>query len=149
MGAPEGHPFYGNQYTNGGYIKGTFKYVPENLGNVADIFDIRTSQKAISQEPKQPSLIGSEPMGIVKITIIATAIAVVASAIAYLVYKQHEKKVMVQTIELNNTGICVRCGEPLSGSTYCSEGEKNDHCDFIKCKKCGKKNFAWYPDCNK
>lgn len=26
MGAPEGHPFFGNQYTNGGYQQGSYSY---------------------------------------------------------------------------------------------------------------------------
>lgn len=29
MGAPAGHPFFGNQYTTGGYVPGSFKYVAE------------------------------------------------------------------------------------------------------------------------
>lgn len=28
MGAPSGHPFFGNQYTSGDYISGTYTYFP-------------------------------------------------------------------------------------------------------------------------
>ena len=36
MGVPNGHPFFGNQYTTGGYIPGSFTYIPEVVEKFAD-----------------------------------------------------------------------------------------------------------------
>lgn len=60
MGVPIGHPFFGNQYTNGRYIPGTFKYVPELTGSiiknssflVSDKISKTVSEMVTRQNPK-------------------------------------------------------------------------------------------------
>lgn len=161
MGAPVGHPFFGNQYTDGGYISNTFKYVPEIAETVVDYssklvsdkigkgaIEIVTMQKPKNLIPKVPN-----SKGFYINTLIAVGIGLVAAAGGYLAYKYitiktKAKKDALQSIELRHVGICTHCNEPLSGSTYVPGSEANNQNAYIICKECGEQNFAWYPDEN-
>lgn len=158
MGTPVGHPFFGNQYTNGGYITGTFKYIPEIVEKVVDISSTldsgnigkSTTKIVTKQKPKNLILKNLNTNGINKNALIAVSIGLVATIGGYFTYKHiseknKAKKNDLQSIELSNVGTCIHCGESLNGSTYISESDANKQNSYIICKKCGEQNFAWYP----
>lgn len=143
------HPFYGNQYTNGGYTKGSFKF-PEGLTrevgeqfvkttmidpniviekvHVAKSSSIKVDKNAVSKviEPK------------VNNKFIVPGIAITTLVVGgYLVYRYKKKK---RTFEVPNVGICEGCGDPLTGSEFVADSDL----PYIICKKCGKKNYSHY-----
>ena len=162
MGVPVGHPFFGNQYTNGGYVSGSYKYAPEG-GEIVEKVVVcsselisenidKTKPKIVTRdETKKIIQKGVNIRGLNKNTLIAIGISgVVATISGYFAYKHIRKKIKakkdeLQSIELINVGICIQCAEPLNGSTYVPENESNSQKAYIICKKCGEKNFAWYP----
>lgn len=161
MGIPVGHPFFGNQYTDGGYRVGTYKYVPEVAEKIVDYsstlvsenIDKATTKIVTRQKPK--NLIPKElsTKGINKNALIAVGIGLVAYVGGYFAYKHiskknKDKKDALQSVDLSHVGICIHCAEPLNGSTYVPESEANSQKAYIICKNCGEQNFAWYPDEN-
>jgi len=161
MGVPVGHPFFGNQYTDGGYIAGTFKYVPEIAEKVVDYsstlisenIDKATTKVVTREKPKNLILKALNTKGINKNALIAVVIGFAATVGGYCAYKHISKKTKakkdgLQSIELSHVGTCIHCGEPLNGSTYVPESEANRQKAYIICKDCGEQNFAWYPDEN-
>jgi uncharacterized CHY-type Zn-finger protein len=161
MGVPDGHPFFGNQYTDGGYIRGTFNYVPEIVEKATDYSsklvsnNIGKAPTKIVAKQKPENLIPKElsTKGFNKNTLIILGIGVVVAVTGYFAYKHISKKnkarkVALQSIELSHVGTCLHCGEPLNGSTYVPKSEANSQKDYIICKICGEQNFAWYPDEN-
>jgi len=159
MGAPAGHPFFGNQYTNGGYELGSFTYevkdkgfnIPKNVLNETGkgTVNVATRQKATCPVSKVLVAKGSN-----KNTLIIGGIILVTTAVGgFITYKMFRrkaksKKETLQYIELQNVGVCSHCGEPLTGSTYVPESEENIHDSHIICKKCGEKNYARYIEDN-
>ena len=139
------HPFFGNQYTNGGYTIGSFKFpegltreVGEQLAKIAVPDTVPTNLGTI------PSVRNSAPLESVVKTgakskwIIPTLIiAAIAATGGYFAYRHFKKKGIVK---IPNVGICEFCGEPLSGAKLIP----NDNNPHIVCKKCGEKNFAKY-----
>jgi hypothetical protein len=163
MGAPVGHPFFGNQYTDGGYLPGSFKVVKEVLNEVVDkaisnsvTLTAKNSDKSIlktvsRQRPKNLVIKKIDAKGLNKNVYIAVGVGFVLTIGGYFAYnylrkKNNLKKVEQQSIELNNVGVCIHCGEPLNESTYYSENEANGTEAYIVCKICGGQNFAWYAD---
>jgi Zn finger protein HypA/HybF involved in hydrogenase expression len=160
MGAPDGHPFFGNQYTDGGYISGTFKYAAEkaevvdNFSNmISDNIDRVTTKLVTKQKPEKliPKVLNTK--GFNKNTLIVVAIGVVAAVTGFFAYKHISKKNKAKkgelhSIELSNVGTCIHCSEPLNGSTYVPKSEANSQKAYIICENCGEQNFAWYPDEN-
>lgn len=132
------HPFFGNQYTDGGYVIGSFKFpegltreVGEKIAQVA--VPIKTSTSPIQKgTPLKPL---SNTAAKSKWAIPAIIITVVVAAGGYISYKYYKKK---KIIRIPNVGICESCGEPLTGSKLIA----NDDNLYIVCKKCGEKNFA-------
>lgn len=163
MGVPVGHPFFGNQYTDGGYMADTFKYVPKIAEKVVDYSSKLISDKigkvitkiGTKQKPENLILKALNTKGFNKNTLIVVGFSVVAAVTVtgYFAYKHISKKNKVrkdylQSIKLSHVGTCIHCGEPLDGSTYVPKSEANSQKDYIICKNCGEQNFAWYPDEN-
>jgi len=135
------HPFFGNQYTDGGYIIGSFKFpeglkrevgeqlakiaVPSNIGKTPSVRNSATLQSAVKTGTKSKWIIPT------------LIIAAIAAAGGYFAYRHFKKKGIVK---IPNVGICEFCGEPLTGA----ELIPNDNNPYIVCKKCGEKNFAKY-----
>lgn len=139
------HPFFGNQYTNGGYITGSFKF-PEGLTREAgeQLAKIAVPDAVPSNVGTVPSARNSAPLesavktGVKSKWIIPTLIiAALTAAGGYFAYRHFKKK---ESIQIPNVGICEFCGEPLTGAKLIP----NDKNPYIVCKKCGQKNFAKY-----
>ena len=172
MGAPPGHPFYGNQYTDGGYVPGSFTYmlaeksielVEKSVEAVKTVVSEVTSHSpsktiAVATDKQVPSniilltvdKIGSK--GINKSHLIVAGvgflIVAVGGGILYFNKKSKEKKEAMKSADFS-VGICTKCAEPLIESTYVPGIAANNNNDsYIVCKNCGEKNFAWYPDEN-
>lgn len=159
MGVPSGHPFFGNQYTDGGYQTGTYTYVGEEVENVASIVknvlkenaknEYKASTPKVSGESVsrisniQESLSTSSLSGRDKIIIggILVAVASLGGVITYKILKK-KKTVKKDTIELDNVGICIDCGEPLIGS----ELHLENNVAYMTCNNCGTKNYAHYDE---
>lgn len=161
MGIPVGHPFFGNEYTDGGYIAGTFKYVPEIAEIVVDYsstlvsenIDKATTKIVTRQKPKNLILKELNTKGINKNALIAVGIGLFVTVGGYFTYKHISKKSkakkdVLQSVELSHVGTCIHCGESLNGWTYVRESEANSQKAYIICKNCSVQNFAWYPDEN-
>ena len=157
MGAPAGHPFFGNQYTDGNYRLGSFTYEVIDKGIDALKTVISETGKGaapVAIKPKADTLISKTIVtkSSNKNTLIIGGIIIGASAIGgFITYKLLKRKGKAkqahpQSIELQNVGTCINCGEPLVGSTYILESKESSHDDYIICKSCGEKNFARYPD---
>ena len=132
------HPFFGNQYTNGGYVIGSFKFpegltreVSEKIAQVA--LPIKTSTSALHKDILLKPVTDTATKS--KWVIPAIIITVVTAAGGYIAYKHFKKK---KIIKIPNVGICEFCGEPLTGAKLIA----NDSNLYIVCKKCGEKNFA-------
>lgn len=135
------HPFFGNQYTNGGYIIGSFKFpegltreVGEQLAKIAVPLNIGTIPSVRNSAPLESVVkTGAKSKWIIPTLIIAA----IAAAGGYFAYRHFKKKGIVK---IPNVGICEFCGEPLTGAKLIP----NDNNPYIICKKCGEKNFAKY-----
>ena len=168
MGAPRGHPFFGNQHTDGGYIRGSFTYAGKLVERGVDVVKSVASGVGTSTSSKVATVATSEQTaknfvtslvdkissnGLNKKHLIATGIITVAVTGGILSYRHFNKKRKNknETIESFDfsVGVCVKCGEPLVESTFVprSEGNKNNDA-YIICKTCSEKNFAWYPNEN-
>jgi len=157
MGAPEGHPFFGNQYTDGGYVPGSFTYATADiLESIFDSLRETASEKAISTAVK-PKAVDLSPFDDVNaehsnnLALIITGILAGLAAIGGIIWWRHRRKAKIekealQSIELRNVGICIKCGNPLSESVYVPENKADNLDAYIVCKSCGEKNFARYPD---
>lgn len=139
------HPFFGNQYTNGGYIVGSFKFpegltreVGERLAKTA-VSDIVPSNIGTISPVRNPTPLDSiiKTMTKSKWIIPTLIIAAIAAAGSYFAYRNFKKKGIVK---IPNVGICEFCGEPLTGAKLIP----NDNNPYIVCKKCGERNFAKY-----
>ncbi|MDR0883476.1 MAG: hypothetical protein LBN05_02565 [Oscillospiraceae bacterium] len=139
------HPFFGNQYTNGGYAIGSFKF-PEGLTREVGerIVKISVPDTALSSSNVIPSVRTTAPLTDVVKTgakskwIIPTLIvAAIVAAGGYLAYRYFKKKGLVK---IPNVGVCEHCGEPLTGATFVLDNDT----PYIVCKKCGEKNYAKY-----
>lgn len=159
-----GHPFFGNQHVISDYAGGyRYDWIPNS--NVTEVSNL--SAITVSDNIKSHSSSAALPQSVNKILPKASKIemngkgtiitAVVVSAVAaigtgaYFLYKHISKKrkskeEAFQTIELENVGTCKHCGDPLSSSEYVDENTSDSHTAYIICKKCGEKNFAWYPE---
>jgi formylmethanofuran dehydrogenase subunit E len=140
------HPFFGNQYTNGGYIIGSFKF-PEGLTRktAEHLTKIATSDVAPIKPSTTPLIKEANPVtyAVKNETntkwIIPIIIGAIAAAGSYFAYRYFKKK---RSVQIPNVGVCEHCGEPLTGGKFVADDEKL----FIICKKCGEKNYAKYPD---
>jgi ribosomal protein L34E len=142
------HPFFGNQYTDGGYEIGSFKF-PEGLTReiTERLTDIHAPDKDLGNTDSIPSVHENRETfhldtvdesetqnGWVILAFIKSAIAAVGS---YIAYKYFKKK---RIIKIPNIGVCEKCGEPLTGAKFML----NSNSPYITCKKCGEKNYAHY-----
>lgn len=139
------HPFFGNQYTNGGYIIGSFKF-PKGLTREVGERIAKIVPNAVTVESNALSTIsnsvpletavkaGTKSKWIIPAMIIA---AIMAAAGGYRAYKYFKKKGVVK---VPNIGICEYCGEPLSGARLIPDDDK----PYIVCKKCNENNYAHY-----
>src|SRR5665647_891586 len=164
MAGNAGHPFFGNQYVSRSYTGGYhYNWIPNS--NVTEVFTrsaktVSDNISSISSSAALPqsankilpraSKIGKSGKGIMIAVVVVSAVAAIGTG-AYFLYKhtnkkRKSKKEALQTMELENVGACKHCGNPLSGSEYVDENTSDSHTAYIVCKKCGEKNYAWYPD---
>lgn len=162
MGVPNGHPFFGNQYTNGGYQTGTYTYIESAVENAVSIAKNIVKESSSNENKVSTSKIYDESLSKLsnisktlaksdlsskeKVIIggIFVAVASIGGVITYNIFKKR-KAAKKNTIELENIGVCTDCGEPLIGSEFHLEGEDSDSA-FIKCNNCGTKNYAHYDE---
>lgn len=141
------HPFFGNQYTDGGYIIGSFKFpegLPREVGKqIAKITvpdtvpsNIGTISSACNSTPLESVVkTGLKNKWIIPGLIIAT----IAASSSYFAYRHFKKK---EVVKIPNVGICEYCGEPLTEAKLILNNSK----PYIICRKCERKNFAKYPN---
>lgn len=150
MGAPSGHPFFGNQYTDGGYAPGSYSYgskldealslVGASLGRSSASTD--TSATAASVKGlRVPPLSASSA-----ITVGAVLLICGVATFAYRRFKSvgaSESNVEDGTVA--RFGVCEACGNPLAISVH-AEPEQDETGDFVTCKNCSHPNRARYAD---
>jgi len=134
------HPFFGNQYTDGGYIAGTFKYSDKLAREVGErIMALSVSDGASKSISSSIAVDSIEKVDVKNKWIIGGFIVVGVAVGAYFAYRYIKKK---NTVIIPNVGVCEKCGEPLTESELIAD-ENNL---FIACKNCGEKNYAHYYD---
>ena len=160
MGAPDGHPFFGNQYTDGGYEPGSFTYATADiLESLLDSIREATTDKSMSIAIKPEAIDLASPFEDVddehssNLALIIAGVFAGFAAIGGLFWWWRRRKFKIEkealkSIELSHVGICIKCGKPLSESVYVPENKANNTDAYIACKSCGEKNFARYPDEN-
>jgi formylmethanofuran dehydrogenase subunit E len=137
------HPFFGNQYTDGGYIIGSFKFpegltreVVEHLPKIAVPDTVSANTNTIPSVRNSASLKAVVKTESANKWILSTIIiAAITAAGGYLTYRYIKKKGIVK---IPNVGICEHCGEPLTGARLIPDADN----PYIICKKCGEKNYA-------
>lgn len=135
VGAPAGHPFFGNQYTDGGYQQGSFTYTSEpSVGSVLSVVE-----KSVSSSTNKPIGSYEDKSGTILGLIV---IPIVVGIGVYLTIKHFNKK--TGYLELENVGVCKNCNEPLAGSTYHPKDKEHGVEAYIQCQYCQNKNFAQY-----
>lgn len=150
MGAPAGHPFFGNQYTDGGYVRGSFSYAA--LGNIAE-----STRRAAASLGKSPAgTRASVPAASVKglrmpqfsipslIAVSAVALIGGVATFAYLRFNSvATSEPTIEDGEVASFGLCESCGEPLASSGP-AELKQDEIGDFVTCKSCSHQNRARY-----
>ena len=149
LGAPTGHPFFGNQYTHGGYVNGSFEY-KNAIDNVAG-----TAVKAANQIRKsvpgaglglrlKPSMPVSLPSTSI-VPLIAAGTVMLIGGVATFVYLRsrftNAGKLPLVGGNLAGFGLCESCGEELAISGP-AVVEQDDDGDFVVCDSCSHKNRA-------
>lgn len=160
MGAPMEHPFFGNQYTNGGYETGTFKYAQEFANQLTERLPLvketirNSSRKIVSVSRKQNEILKQNtPRMLNRKVLVVGGVSLAFVFGGYLVYKHFSKKAKAKlryshSVELSGVGVCQKCGESLHGSSYVPASDLNNQKAYIICKNCNEKNYAWYPKDN-
>lgn len=146
------HPFFGNQYSNGGYVIGSFKFpkgltrevkdkvtISTKITNNAPIAKINSTRLSSNKVDKDVVSKAIKLNGNNKWIVPVVVLTVFVAGGSYLVYRFNKKK---QFLEIPNIGICEHCEEPLIGSVFINDNIK----PHIICKKCGKENFARYSE---
>ncbi|MEK0226348.1 hypothetical protein [Bifidobacterium mongoliense] len=142
------HPFFGNQYTDGSYITGSFKF-PKGLTRrtINHISKIAAPDSLAMRAINNSAARETSPLGIAagagvkgKWVIPTFIVAAITAAVSgYFIYQHIKKK---GKVEVPNVGVCEHCGEPLTGAKLVADNEM----PYIICNKCGEKNFAKYHD---
>ncbi len=153
MGAPAGHPFFGNQYTDGGYAIGSFSYknVIENVAEVAakavpKILPNNSASDSLSgallKASPSPRLSSGSIAGLV-----AAGAVFLAGGVATFVYLSSRTKSTGDQQpagdDLAGFGLCESCGEELAVARP-AEVEQDEDGYFIICEACSHKNRAHY-----
>jgi DNA-directed RNA polymerase subunit RPC12/RpoP len=149
LGAPTGHPFFGNQYTHGGYVNGSFTY-KNVIGNVAG-----TAIKGATQIGKSmpgamtglrlkfpmPASLSSTPI----VPLIAAGTVVLIGGVATFAYLRsrltNAGELPLEGSNLAGFGLCESCGEELAISGP-AVVEQDDDGDYVVCDSCSHKNRA-------
>ncbi len=154
MGAPVGHPFFGNQYTNGGYVRGSFTYegvvstATQTLGKaVSSSIDALRVDAPRAFSPKPPT---QQSMSTLSIPSLITAgVVSLIGGVAVFMYMRSRLKVAADAIDDSedtaNFGVCESCGEILaaSGPAQLLQDEEGH---FVACGKCSHRNYARYSE---
>jgi preprotein translocase subunit SecG len=159
MGVPKGHPFFGNQFTDGGYVKGSYKYAMERIVDATTPVASKViSTQSATSITRQANLKNVTPSSVMKVNktglnkshLIVVIILAVVTLGLYLICRYANKKNTKKSesshsIELN-VGICTNCENSLIESDYIHENANSNETSYIVCKNCGEKNYAWYPN---
>ena len=149
MGAPTGHPFFGNQYTHGGYVNGSFTY--ENIiGNVAGTAVKAATQVGKSMPGAMSGLRLKRPMpaslsSTSIVSLIAAGTVVLIGGVATFVYLRsrftNAGELPLEGGNFAGFGLCESCGEELAISGP-AVVEQDDDGDYVVCDSCSHKNRA-------
>lgn len=153
MGAPAGHPFYGNQYTGGGYVIGSFSYknVIEDATKVAAKTAPKILPKTVASDSLRGALFKASPSARLSSGSIAGLVAAgavfLAGGIATFVYLHGRAKSDGDQPPVGDDiagfGLCESCGEKLAASGP-AEIQQDEDGYFIICEACSHKNRAHY-----
>lgn len=148
MGAPAGHPFFGNQYTDGGYVPGSFSYPgARNISEATRRAAASLSKSAAGSCASVPaaSVNGQRmPQFSVPSLVAGGAVALIGgvATFAYLRFKfAATSEPTVEGGEVASFGLCESCGEPLT-STGLAALNQDAIGDFMTCQSCSHQNRA-------
>lgn len=152
MGAPTGHPFFGNQYTNGGYVNGSFSYavlVDDVVRSAAEIAAPFRKSMSVGSAPSlsKAALPTAKPLVTIS-SLVAVGTVTLISGIAAFVYLRsrfNDAEQAPDGEEIAGFGLCESCGQVLASSGP-AEAQRDEDGDFVVCENCSHKNRARYED---
>lgn len=145
LGAPAGHPFFGNQYTDGGYVDGSYVYDAVAGATVKAASKVGEAMPRVvsALRPKTSTPAGLSSTSIV--SLIAAGTVVLIGGVATFVYlRSRSANAGDEPVEADNIagfGLCESCGEELATSGP-AVVEKDDDGEYIVCDRCSHKNRA-------
>jgi DNA-directed RNA polymerase subunit RPC12/RpoP len=149
LGAPTGHPFFGNQYTHGGYVNGSFEYenAIENLAGTTVKLAAKVGKSTpgavlgLRLKPPMPVSLSSTSI----VPLIAAGTVVLIGGVATFVYLRSRLtkagELPLEGGNLAGFGLCESCGEELAISGP-AVVEQDDDGDYVVCDSCSHKNRA-------
>ncbi len=152
MGAPAGHPFFGNQYTNGGYVNGSFSYSGLVNGFVRTDAEtaapLRKSMGGVAT-PRLPEVeLPTAKPSITIPSLVAAGAVMLIGGVASFVYLRSRSNGAETTLddeEIAGFGLCESCGQILASSGP-AKVQRDEDGDFVVCENCSHKNRARYED---
>lgn len=151
MGAPTGHPFFGNQYTNGGYVRGSFSYhgaagsVAKSMGEAAASLSKPSAvRRAVVPAASAKGL--DLPWFSITSLVAVGAVALIGGVATFVYLRSKSADASEPTAEggdIASFGVCESCGEPLALSGP-GELEQDESGDFVTCENCSHQNRARY-----
>lgn len=155
MGAPSGHPFFGNQYTDGGYVRGSFSYDDAVVNTLSSgdkaatpISKPLASRQAV-KSAEVASGLGLQPFSIPSLIAVgAVALIGGVATFAYLRTKSGASSVpFIGDKKIADFGLCESCGKPLAKSGP-AELRRDEAGEFVVCENCSHPNRARYGEEN-
>jgi len=151
MGAPAGHVFFGNQYTSGDYVKGSFTYEGAK-GDVARSITKSIISRGKSNDGERVAFL-RETLSMQRVpslsisTLIAAGTVALIGGVATYAYLRSRSASPVQaefdSEEIASFGLCESCGLALA-TTGPAELRQDELGDFVVCENCSRENRAKY-----
>ncbi|MDN5685004.1 hypothetical protein [Corynebacterium glyciniphilum] len=148
MGAPAGHPFFGNQYTDGGYVPGQFSYAAaRHIAGAPRRAAASLSKSSAGTRSSVPAAFvnGQHMLQFSVPSLIAGGAVALIGGVATFAYLRSKSvatsKPTVEGGEVASFGECESCGEPLTPSGL-AELKQDEIGDFVTCPSCSHQNRA-------
>jgi hypothetical protein len=146
MRAPFGHPFFGNQYTNGGYVNGSYTYDAARL--ISDTIASRSKPNngANFAFLRETFAIQRMPALSISSLVAVGAVALIGGVATYAYLRTRSASPIDADLgceKIASFGVCESCGEALA-STGPAELHQDERGDFVVCENCSHENRAKY-----
>lgn len=146
MGAPSGHPFFGNQYTNGDYVIGSYTYDAARSISETIASRIKPNNGANFAFLRKTFAIQRTPTLSISSLAAAGAVALIGGVATYAYLRTRSASPIDSDLgseKIASFGVCESCGEALA-SAGPAELHQDERGDFVVCENCSHENRAKY-----